>query len=107
MSQVFHEIEKKIISVLKSQSNLTPEKLGELTQLSPDQVRRGIEWLRLKELAIVNETQNINFSLGKNGLEAFKSGLPERKLVDLVKDNSMKIPDLQKQMGSAFGPAMG
>jgi phenylalanyl-tRNA synthetase alpha chain len=107
LSQVFHEIEKKIITILKSQSTLTPEKLGELTQLSPDQVRRGIEWLRLKELAIVNETQNINFSLGKNGLHAFRSGLPERKLVDLVKENSMKISDLQKQLGSVFGPAMG
>ena len=107
MSQVFHEIEKKIISVLKSESNLTPEKIGELTQLSPDQVRRGIEWLRLKELAIVNESQNITFSLGKNGLEAFESGLPERKLVDLIKDGSMKISDLQKQLGFVFGPAMG
>jgi len=107
LSQVFHEIEKKIISVLKSESNLTPEKIGELTQLSPDQVRRGIEWLRLKELAIVNESQNITFSLGKNGLEAFESGLPERKLVDLIKDGSMKISDLQKQLGSVFGPAMG
>ena len=107
MSQVFHEIEKKIISVLKSESNLTPEKIGELTQLSPDQVRRGIEWLRLKDLAIVNESQNITFSLGKNGLEAFESGLPERKLVDLIKDGSMKISDLQKQLGSVFGPAMG
>ena len=107
MSQVFHEIEKKIISVLKSESNLTPEKIGELTQLSPDQVRRGIEWLRLKELAIVNESQNITFSLGKNGIEAFESGLPERKLVDLIKDGSMKISDLQKQLGSVFGPAMG
>ncbi|MFB5625028.1 MAG: phenylalanine--tRNA ligase subunit alpha, partial [Nitrosopumilus sp.] len=107
MSQVFHEIEKKIISVLKSESNLTPEKIGELTQLSPDQVRRGIEWLRLKELAIVNESQNITFSLGKNGLGALESGLPERKLVDLIKDGSMKISDLQKQLGSVFGPAMG
>jgi phenylalanyl-tRNA synthetase alpha chain len=107
LSQVFHEIEKKIISVLKSESNLTPKKIGELTQLSPDQVRRGIEWLRLKELAIVNESQNITFSLGKNGLEAFESGLPERKLVDLIKDGSMKISDLQKQLGSVFGPAMG
>ncbi|MEJ2260753.1 MAG: phenylalanine--tRNA ligase subunit alpha [Nitrosopumilaceae archaeon] len=107
MSQVFHEIDKKIISVLKSESKLTPEKIGELTQLSPDQVRRGIEWLRLKDLAIVNESQNITLSLGKNGLEAFESGLPERKLVDLIKDGSMKISDLQKQLGSVFGPAMG
>ena len=32
MSQVFHEIEKKIISVLKTESKLTPEKLEKLTQ---------------------------------------------------------------------------
>lgn len=107
MSQVFHEIEKKIIGVLKSKSNLTPEKLGELTDLSPDQIRRGIEWLRLKELAIVNQSQKVNFSLGKNGLEAFQSGLPERKLIDLVKESPKKISELQKQLGSVFGPAMG
>ena len=107
MSQVFHEIEKKIISVLKTESKLTPEKLEKLTQLSPDQIRRGIEWLKLKELAIVNESKNTNFSLGKNGLESFQKGLPERRLLDLIKKNSMTISDLQKELGSVFGPAMG
>jgi phenylalanyl-tRNA synthetase alpha chain len=107
LSQVFHEIEKKIISVLKTESKLTPEKLEKLTQLSPDQIRRGIEWLKLKELAIVNESKNTNFSLGKNGLESFQKGLPERRLLDLIKKNSMTISDLQKKLGSVFGPAMG
>ena len=107
MSQVFHEIEKKIISVLKTESKLTPEKLEKLTQLSRDQIRRGIEWLKLKELAIVNESKNTNFSLGKNGLESFQKGLPERRLLDLIKKNSMTISDLQKELGSVFGPAMG
>ena len=107
MSQVFHEIEKKIISVLQKESNLTPEKLENLTQLSADQVRRGIEWLRLKDLAVVKESQNVNFSLGKNGLEAFEKGLPEKRLLDLVKSEPKKISDLQKELGSVFGPAMG
>ena len=107
MSQVFHEIEKKIISVLQKESNLTPEKLEELTQLSSDQVRRGIEWLRLKEIATVNESKTTNFSLGKNGLEAFQKGLPEKRLLDLVKSKSKQIPDLQKELGHVFGPAMG
>jgi phenylalanyl-tRNA synthetase alpha chain len=107
LSQVFHEIEKKIISVLKNESKLTPEKLEKLTQLSPDQIRRGIEWLKLKELAIVNESKKINFSLGKNGLESFQKGLPERRLLDLIKNTPMSIPDLQKELGSVFGPAMG
>ena len=107
MSQVFHEIEKKIIAALKTESKLTPEKLEKLTKLSPDQVRRGIEWLKLKKLAIVNETKNVNFSLGKNGLESLRDGLPERRLLDLIKKGPMKISDLQNQLGSVFGPAMG
>jgi phenylalanyl-tRNA synthetase alpha chain len=107
LSQVFHEIEKKIISALKTKSKLTPEKLEDLTQLSPDQIRRGIEWLKLKELAIVNESKNVNFSLGKNGLESFQKGLPERRLLDLIKKTPMTISDLQNNLGSVFGPAMG
>ena len=107
MSQVFHEIEKKIISVLKTESKLTPEKLEKSTQLSPDQIRRGIEWLKLKDLAIVNESKNINFSLGKNGLESYQKGLPERRLLDLIKNTPRSIPDLQKELGSVFGPAIG
>ncbi len=107
MSQVFHEIEKKIIAALKTESKLTPEKLEKLTKLSSDQVRRGIEWLRLKKLTDVDETKNINFSLGKNGLESLRDGLPERRLLDLIKKGPMKISDLQNQLGSVFGPAMG
>ncbi|MFQ5440696.1 MAG: phenylalanine--tRNA ligase subunit alpha [Nitrosopumilaceae archaeon] len=107
MSQVFHEIEKKIISILKVESKLTPEKLEEKTQLSPDQVRRGIEWLKLKELALVNESQNIEFSLGKHGLESFQKGLPERRLMKLIKEDPKNISDLQKELGPVFGPAMG
>ena len=107
MSQVFHEIEKKIISVLKIEPKLSPEKLEKLTQLSPDQIRRGIEWLKHKELAIVNESRNVNFSLAKNGLESFQKGLPERRLLDLIKKSPIHISDLQKQLGPIFGPAMG
>ena len=107
MSQVFHEIEKKIISVLKIESKLTPEKLEKQTNLSPDQIRRGIEWLKLKDLAIVNEYQDVNFSLGKNGLESLEKGLPERRLLDLIKKEPQEISDLQKELGKVFGPAMG
>ncbi len=107
MSQVFHEIEKKIISVLKTESKLTPEKLENLTKLSPDQVRRGIEWLKHKELVDINESKKIHFRLAKNGLESLEKGLPERRLLDLIKKNPMAIFDLQKQLGPIFGPAMG
>ena len=107
MSQVLHEIEKKIITSLKNDAKQTPEKLEKSTNLSPDQIRRGIEWLKLKELAIVNESQTIILSLGKNGLESLHKGLPERRLLELLKNESKKLQDLQKELGSVFGPAMG
>ncbi|MFB5626583.1 MAG: phenylalanine--tRNA ligase subunit alpha [Nitrosarchaeum sp.] len=107
MSQVFHEIEKKIMTSLKKNPIQTPEALEKSTELSPDQIRRGIEWLKLKDLAIVNESQTIHISLGKNGLESFHKGLPERRLLDLLKNEAKKLQDLQKELGSIFGPAMG
>ena len=57
MSQVFHDIEKKIIISLKENPKQTPEILQKSTNLSPDQIRRGIEWLKLKNLALVYETK--------------------------------------------------
>lgn len=107
MPQVLHEIEKKIITSLKNNEKQTPEKLEKSTNLSPDQIRRGIEWLKLKDLAVVTESQAISLSLGKNGLESFHKGLPERRLLDLLKNESKKLQDLQKELGNVFGPAMG
>jgi phenylalanyl-tRNA synthetase alpha chain len=107
LSQVFHEIEKKIITSLRDNSKQTPESLEKSTQLSPDQIRRGIEWLKLKNLAIVTESQSSVISLGKNGLESLEKGLPERRLLDLLKTGPKKLSDLQKELGFVFGPSMG
>jgi phenylalanyl-tRNA synthetase alpha chain len=107
LSQVFHEIEKKIIASLKDNPKQTMEKLEKSTNLSSDQIRRGVEWLKLKGLANVVESTTSIFSLGKNGLEAFEKGLPERRLLNLLKDGSKTMQDLQKELGSIFGPAMG
>ena len=107
MSQVFHDIEKKIITSLKDEPKQTPESLEKSTKLSPDQIRRGIEWLKLKELAIIDESKKSIISLGKNGVESFQKGLPERRLLDLLKDGPRKLSELQKDLGNIFGPAMG
>ncbi|MGH1568642.1 MAG: phenylalanine--tRNA ligase subunit alpha [Nitrosopumilus sp.] len=107
MSQVFHEIEKKIIISLRDSHKQTPESLEKSTQLSPDQIRRGIEWLKLKNLANVRESQTSFISLGKNGIESIEKGLPERRLLDLLKTGPKKLSDLQKELGFVFGPSMG
>ena len=58
-------------------------------------------------MAIVTESKTSVISLGKNGLESFEKGLPERRLLELLKDGSKKLSFLKDQLGSVFGPSMG
>ena len=102
MSQVFHDIEKKIIISLKENPIQTPQTLEKSTQLSPDQIRRGIEWLKLKNLAIVDESKTSVISLGKNGLDSFEKGLPERRLLNFIKNGHKKYRYGEKCYGERF-----
>ena len=107
MSQVFHDIEKKILETLQKLPNQTPEQLSKNTELSIDQIRRGIEWLRLKDLALVNESEKITFSLGPNGLDSFKNGLPERKLINMLKDKPKTFEEIRSVLsGAGFNVAI-
>ena len=74
MSHVLHDIEKQISKLLQSTPNLTEEQLAHETKLSMDQIRRGVEWLRQKNLADVTEISHFTYPLGKNGLDAKKNG---------------------------------
>jgi len=107
LSHVLHDIEKQIIKVLQSDPNLTEEKISQETNLSMDQIRRGVEWLRQKKLADVSESVNISLSLGKNGLDALKNGLPERRLVNLVKDGPKTFDEIRSSLqGFDFNAAI-
>ena len=107
MFHVLHDIEKQIVKALQSEPNLTEEQLVQETKLSMDQIRRGVEWLRQKKLADVSETIKISSSLGKNGLDALKNGLPERRLVNLVKDGPKTFDEIRSSLqGPDFNAAI-
>jgi len=107
LSHVLHDIEKQIIKGLQSDPNLTEEKISQETKLSMDQIRRSVEWLRQKKLADVSESVNISLSLGKNGLDALKNGLPERRLVNLVKDGPKTFDEIRSSLqGFDFNAAI-
>jgi phenylalanyl-tRNA synthetase alpha chain len=109
MSQVLHPIEHKILKSLFEKQNLTPEEICEKTKLSIDQVRRGIEWLKFKELVQVNESEKKFVALGKGGNEALEKGLPERRLVNYLKSHSgfsCEISEAKNQLKNEFSPAI-
>ena len=107
MSHVLHDIEKQIIKLLKSTPNLTEEQLAQETKLSMDQIRRGVEWLRQKNLADVTEISHFTYALGKNGLDAKKNGLPERRLVTLVQNGPKTFGEIRSSLqGLDFNAAI-
>ncbi len=109
MPQVLHPIEQKILRSLLEKQNLTPGELSEKTQLLLDQVRRGIEWLKFKNLVEVNESEKNSVALSKRGQEAFEKGLPERQLVNYLKSvfgYSCEISDAKNQLNNEFSPAI-
>jgi phenylalanyl-tRNA synthetase alpha chain len=106
LSQVLHPIEKQIIKSLKESVSSTPEKLVESTKLSIDQIRRGMEWLKLKGLAEVKEIEKTTLKLGQNGLDAKNNGLPERKLVNAIKDGPKSFDELRNILKSDFNAAI-
>jgi len=78
----FHPIERSLLKALSvSSPKVSIERLAETASLSIDQTRRGVEWLKFKNLVSVNEYSTIGISLDSAGTKAAESGLPERRLV--------------------------
>jgi len=106
LSQVFHDIEKKIIHSLQHNENLTIADIMKKTGLQSDQVRRGIEWLKLKNLAYVKELKDILYNFGEKGHEAIEKGLPERRLVNEIEKGNTTFDKLKPILGSDFNAAI-
>jgi len=109
MSQVLHPIEQKLLKTLLAKQNLSPEELHEISKLSIDQVRRGIEWLKFKNLVSVVDTEKNFVTLGKRGTEAVAKGFPERQLINhlrALQGFSCEMNDVKSLLQNEFGPAI-
>lgn len=107
-----HPIEKTILtSILRSgqRGYLDFTQLVAASNLTKDQIRRGIEWLKAKHLIDVQEEESTIFSLGPDGISASESGLPERKLVTLIaaSGNECSLSTLAKSLGNEFQVGLG
>lgn len=109
MSQVLHPIELKVLHALQEKQSQTPDELCDKTHLSIDQVRRGIEWLKFKDLVQVNESERESVKLGKRGMEVHQNGLPERQLVNYLKSTpgySCEMNQAKDVLKNEFSPAI-
>ena len=70
------------------------EELTRATALDIDQVRRGIEWLKFKDMVSVTEKSNTAISISEQGRTAAMSGLPERRLVDALNAGMSSLAEI-------------
>ena len=79
-----HPIEKRILYLLGKDDSLTIGVLSQKSDLSIDQVRRGVERLKFKKLVLITQDSIIFFELDDRGKSALLKGLPERRLVSAI-----------------------
>ncbi|MEM4275731.1 MAG: hypothetical protein QXT65_07615, partial [Candidatus Nitrosocaldaceae archaeon] len=95
--KTLHEIERRIILTLNG-NTLTLDTLASKSGLNMDQIRRGIEWLRYKNLINLNEKKRRVIELDKKGLESLERGMPERILVNILKKlDNIRINELKNE----------
>ena len=90
----FHSIERSILKALSNKEYVQVDALVASTGLSIDRIRRGIEWLKFKNLVSINEASTKRVYLDSEGITAAKNGLPERRLVNAVKEGKVTIAEV-------------
>jgi phenylalanyl-tRNA synthetase alpha chain len=92
--RAFHPIERSILNSLSNSDHVGAHSLAASTGLSIDQIRRGIEWLKFKNLISIEESSIQRVFAASEGMEAVKKGLPERRLVNSLKEGKVTISEV-------------
>jgi phenylalanyl-tRNA synthetase alpha chain len=90
----FHPIEQLILRSLSDNDHVRVDSLVASTGLSIDQIRRGVEWLKFKNLISIKESSTQRVFLASGGTIAAKNGLPERRLVNSLKEDKVTIAEV-------------
>ncbi len=78
------EIERKTLAVLGT-TPFSEAEIAAKSDLNIDAVRRAVNWLAGKGLAAITETKNLKLVLTKQGKEYKIHGLPEQRMLTLLK----------------------
>ncbi len=107
--QPLHLLEKKVLKVLDRVKEAKLEELSREAGLAEDQIRRAAEWLKAKGFIELNTTTRKLFALGSRGREAIENRLPERRLINLVKEGVRELKELANRFrgGQEFAAALG
>ncbi len=91
-----HEHEKRILLALNGP--MGQRELAKATGLNPDSVAHASLWLMSKGLVRISEKRKALLSLGKEGKEYLKEGLPERQALMAI-GGGTTASELEKKLG--------
>ena len=88
-------LERKILPLLKQKSDI--KTIAKNSNLSDTEINRALSWLQNKNLAKINEETKESIILGKNGEEYLRDGLPERRVLHALKENSLSQNNIREK----------
>ncbi len=80
------EIERNALKVLADEGEKSPEDIAKESNMNIDSARRAIEWLKAKGFIELKESREKKLSLNQNGKNALQKGLPEKILLEKLKE---------------------
>jgi len=92
--RALHRLERAVLKAVGGGADL--EALAKRSGLSVDQVRRAVEWLKDKGLISVEAEEREGYELTEAGERAIELGLPESRLVKMVKGGPMPLSELAR-----------
>jgi len=91
-----HPLERKLIPYLEQTSSV--ESLIQLSQMKDVEVMRALQWLQNKKAVKITEAVKEIIALGPNGKLYAEKGLPERRLLDLLKSGPLTLTQVTKSL---------
>lgn len=90
-----HPLERKVLPFIKADSSV--QDIVVASGLKDVEVMRALQWLENKGLLSSTSEEKKVVSLDSIGMVVKKEGLPERKVIEALKDSSLSLNDLEKK----------
>ncbi len=91
--------EKKLLIALAELKKAREEELVKKTRMPLASVSRAAAWLEEKGLVRIDVKKKEKITLGSEGLKYYNNGLPERRILEAVKEKEKSIKELAKELG--------
>ena len=94
LAETLHPLERRVLPVLAKFKTLP--QIVSATGLKEVEVMRALQWLQNKKIVKIETELKEVVTLDKNGVKYLKDKLPERKLIETLKERELSFSRLEK-----------